>query len=78
MIMKFEREEVPTTQFQTRSASETRSIEPLLFLEYSVVDEATSTGDEFSDFTRTIDVNIQWISRIGVEEFVEIRRDLLR
>lgn len=76
--MEFEHEDVPTTQFQNKSASVTRAIEPLLFLEYRIVDKATSTGDEFSDFTRTIEANIQWISRVDVEEFVELRRELLR
>lgn len=76
--MNFEHDNVPTTQFQNKSASVTRSIRPLLFLEYSIVDKATSTGDEFSDFTRTIEANIQWISRVDVKEFVELRRELLR
>lgn len=76
--MRFKDTSVPTTQFQRNSISKTREIEPLLYLEYSILDKATSTGDEFGDFTRIIEANIQWISRVTVEEFVELRRELIR
>lgn len=76
--MEFQHDNVPKTHFQTKSASVTRSVEPLLYLSYDVLDEGTSIGDEFNDFTRKLEVNVQWITRVDVEEFVDLRRESIR
>lgn len=76
--MEFERDDADPVYFETRNEDVTRGIEPLLHLNYRIVDEGTAVGDELSDFTRTVEVNINWISRIGVEEFVDLRREYIR